>query len=172
MSLTYVSTKMIEQPVQFETLSAKNFTAVNSNLTSVNINLATINSLQAPTGSITNLYVQNLTADYFVTNVINNYLFTPDDNSKAFHFDTSTNGASLCAIFPSSLPIGFNVSIYNVSNDSLLVIALSSNGDFFTPGTNVPPALPQNSTPFTGMFIYKALDPDGDEVFYGVGVFD
>jgi hypothetical protein len=165
---------MIEQPVQFETLSANKFTAVNSSLTSVNINFATINSLQAPTGSITNLYVQNLTADYFVTNVITNYLFTPDDNSKAFHFNTTTNAASLCAIFPSSLPIGFNVSIYNVSNDSQTAIALSSNGvDFFTPGTNVLPAPPQNSTPFTGMFIYKALDPTtGDEAFFGVGVFD
>jgi hypothetical protein len=161
---------MIEQPVQFETLSAKNFTAVNSNLTSVNINLATINNLQAPTGSITNLYVQNLTADYFVTNVNTNYLFTPDDNSKAFHFETTTT--SLCAIFPISLPIGFNVSIYNVSNNSITAIVLSSNGDFFTPGTNVPPAPPQNSTPFTGMFIYKALDPDGAPAFYGVGVFD
>ena len=81
MSLTYVSTKMIEQPVQFETLSANRFTAVNSNLTSVNINFATINNLQASAGSITNLYVKNLTADYFVTNVNTNYLFTPNDNS-------------------------------------------------------------------------------------------
>jgi len=173
MSLTYVSTKMIEQPVQFETLSANRFTAVNSNLTSVNINFATINNLQASAGSITNLYVKNLTADYFVTYVNTNYLFTLNDNSKAFHFDTTSAATSLCAIFPTSLPIGFNVSIYNVSNDSQTAIALSSNGDFFTPGTNVLPAPPQNSTPFTGMFIYKALDPTtGNEAFFGVGVFD
>ena len=172
MSLTYVSTKMIEQPVQFETLSAKNFTAVNSNLTSVNINFATINNLQASAGSITNLYVKNLTADYFVINVNTNYLFTPNDNSKAFHFETTTT--SLCAIFPSSLPIGFNVSIYNVSPNSQTAIALSSDGGgiFYTPGTNIPPAPPQNSTPNTGMFIYKALDPVGSPAFFGVGVFD
>lgn len=167
MSLTYVSTKMIEQPVQFETLSANNFTSVNSNLTSVNIDFATINNLQASAGSITNLYVKNLTADYFVINVNDNYLFTPDDNSKAFHFETTVT--SLCAIFPSSLPIGFNVSIYNVSPNSITAIVLSSDGDFFTPGTNNPP---QNSTPFTGMFIYKALDLAGNPAFFGVGVFD
>ena len=169
MSLTYVSTKMIEQPVQFETLSANRFTAVNSNLTSVNIGFATINNLQASAGSITNLYVKNLTADYFVINVNTNYLFTLNDNSKAFHFETTTT--SLCAIFPSSLPIGFNVSIYNVSPNSQTAIALSSDGGgvFYTPGTNNPP---QNSTPFTGMFIYKALDPAGNPAFFGVGVFD
>jgi len=173
MSLTYVSTKMIEQPVQFETLSANRFTAVNSNLTSVNINFATINNLQASAGSITNLYVKNLTADYFVINVNTNYLFTPNDNSKAFHFDTTSAATSLCAIFPTSLPIGFNVSIYNVSTDSQTAIALSSNGGvFYTPGTNILPAPPRNSTPNTGMFIYKALDPDGTPAFFGVGIFD
>jgi hypothetical protein len=159
---------MIEQPVQFETLSAKNFTAVNSNLTSVNINLATINNLQAPTGSITNLYVKNLTADYFVTTINETYFFTVEDNSKAFHFDTSSG--PLCAAFVKSLPVGFNVSIYNIGNSS---ITLSSNGGIFnTPGASV-----ENNTINTGMFIYKAFsaDPTGEPaegVFYGVGVFE
>ena len=166
MSLTYVSTKMIEQPVQFETLSANRFTAVNSNLTSVNINFATINNLQASAGSITNLYVKNLTADYFVTNVNQSYYFTAGDNSKAFHFDTSVG--PLCAAFVKSLPVGFNVSIYNIGNNS---ITLSSNGGIFnTPGASV-----LNNTTNTGMFIYKASDPTGlpaEGVFYGVGVFE
>lgn len=166
MSLTYVSTKMIEQPVQFETLSANNFTSVNSNLTSVNINFATINNLQASAGSITNLYVKNLTADYFVTTIDETYFFTAEDNSKAYHFDTSVG--PLCAAFMKSLPIGFNVSIYNIGNN---VITLSSNGGIFnTPGGSV-----ENNTIHTGMFIYKASDPTGlpaEGVFYGVGVFE
>jgi hypothetical protein len=165
MSLTFVSTKMIEQPVQFDTLSANNFTAVNSYLTSVDINLANTNNLQANTGAINNLYVQNLTADYFVEIVNSNIVFTVEDNSKAYHFDTSVG--PLCAIFPKDLPIGFNVSIYNIGN---FYIELSSNGVFNTPGNNL-----ENNTRNTGMFIYKAPDPTGlpvEGVFYGVGVFE
>jgi hypothetical protein len=165
MSLTYVSTKMIEQPVQFETLSANNFTSVNSNLTSANIDFATINNLQVSAGSITNLYVKNLTADYFVTTVNANYFFTANDNSGAFHFDTSVG--PLCAAFANDLPIGFNVSVYNIGNNT---IVLSSDGIINTPGNSF-----QNNTPYTGMFIYKAPDPTGlpaEGVFYGVGVFE
>lgn len=165
MSLTYVSTKMIEPPVQFETLSALNLVGVNVNLTSANIDFATINNLQASAGSITNLYVQNLTADYFVTTVNDNYFFTADDNSRAFHFDTSVG--PLCAAFANNLPIGFNVSVYNVGNNT---IVLSSDGILNTPGNSF-----QNNTPYTGMFIYKASDPTGvpaGGVFYGVGVFE
>jgi hypothetical protein len=156
---------MIEQPVQFETLSAKDFTSIVANLTAANINLATINSMQVNSVTATNLYVQNLTADYFVITKNTGITFSVNENSKAFHFDTTVG--PLSAILPKTLPIGFNVSLYNVGNNT---INLSSDGPINTPGNSKI-----NNTPYTGMFIYKAASPDGlppEGVFYGVGIFD
>jgi hypothetical protein len=155
---------MIEQPVQFESLSAKSLIGDTFNSSNTNINSATINNLRVNTVSAANLFVRNLTADYYVQTVNTNVTLTTADNSKAFHFDTSVG--PLSASFSSSLPIGFNVSLYNVGNFS---IGLSSNGILNTPGNSKV-----NSTKYTGMFIYKAASPDGippEGVFYGVGIF-
>lgn len=164
MSLTYVSTKMIEQPVQFESLSAGNLIVLNSNLSTANVAQANIYNLQTTIASATNLYVKNLTADYYVQTVNSGITFTVNHNSKAFHFDT-TNGP-LSAIFSNTLPVGFNVSLYNVGNNT---INLSSDAPLNTPGNSKI-----NNTIYTGMFIYKAFSPDNPpvETFYGVGIFE
>lgn len=95
-------------------------------------------------------------ANYDVITVTSSRTFTNADNSKVFHFNTSSS--SLCAIFPSaSLSNGFNVGIVNVGTGT---VVLSSDVTINAPGT-------QNSTPYSGMFIYEV-----NNTFFGVGVFD
>lgn len=94
-------------------------------------------------------------ANYDVVTVTSSRTFTNADNSKVFHFNTTSS--SLCAIFPSTLSNGFNVGIINVGTGT---VVLSSDVTINAPGT-------QNSTPYSGMFIYEV-----NNTFFGVGVFD
>lgn len=111
--------------------------------------------------STSNVQVSALTvstpviANYDVITVTSSRTFTNADNSKVFHFNTTSS--SLCAIFPSILPNGFNVGIVNVGTGT---VVLSSDVTINAPGT-------QNSTPYSGMFIYEV-----NNTLFGVGVFD
>lgn len=111
--------------------------------------------------STSNVQVSALTvstpviANYDVITVTSSRTFTNADNSKVFHFNTTSS--SLCAIFPSTLSNGFNIGIVNVGTGT---VVLSSDVTINAPGT-------QNSTPYSGMFIYEV-----NNTLFGVGVFD
>lgn len=126
-----------------------NTTATNLRTTILTGTNVTVNSLTAATPII---------ANYDVTTVTSSKTFTNADNSKVFHFNTTST--SLCAIFPtSSLSNGFNVGIVNIGTGTVF---LSSD---LSPIINAPGT--QNSTPYSGMFIYEI-----GNALYGVGTFD
>ena len=184
---TFATSSIQSDNALFSSLSANSLSANsgrinNLNVTNLTATNATIYNLSAinPIANIAftnatadSLVVAHLTAvsDYFVQTIPKESVsrtFTSADNSKAFHFDTTDT--TLSAIFPSSLPTGFNVSLYNISNGT---IALSSNTYIHHPGETIPTLYASNSTKYTGAFIYKANDEPGvpQGIFYGVGVF-
>lgn len=128
---------------------------------SLSVTDATITNLQTTTNASDSMLVNNLTA---VNNIITNFYvlstnvdrtFTEEDNSKVFHFDT--NATPLTATFPNTLPNGFNVGIMNMGTKTIFIES--------TPPLNAFSS--ENSTQYTGMFIYKANDE-----FFGIGVFE
>jgi hypothetical protein len=84
-----------------------------------------------------------------------NIIFTDTDSGRTFNLNTTTTPA-ITAQFPGSLSNGFNVSIVNAGTGT---IYLSAGSPLNTTGT-------ENSTPFSGIFIYKT----NNELF-GIGVF-
>jgi hypothetical protein len=131
-----------------------------------------IENLSAANFQTTNLAVQALTANTIKSNynVAENVtyavkIFTNEDSSKAFHFNTGFIGP-IEANFPSELSNGFNVTILNVDgsefksgSDTITLVA--------TPPVNTINGSQTNSTTNTGMLIYKY-----DGQLYGVGTFD
>ena len=69
-------------------------------------------------------------------------VFTNEDNNKVIHLDTTIS--SLCAIFPDTLRVGFNVAIMNIGLNNLVLSAAQLNSI----GTSI-------TTRFGGAFIYK-----------------
>lgn len=146
MGLTRLNSKMIEVPADID--GALTVNSLNSD------NVSTINAV------VTNLTASNVqlgSANYVVNLITNDITFTNAENSKSFHFDTDATSV-INATFPDGLAPGFNVSIFNIGNGTINLIAtelIRASGQ-------------SNSTPYTGMFIYKA----SDNFFYGVGVFE
>lgn len=144
-----------------------NTTAINLRSTALTGTNIGVNSLSATTAVVTNLTAFNTSfvnlsvttpviANYDITTVTSSKVFTNADNSKVFHFDTTFT--NLCAVFPTNLlSNGFNVGIVNVGTGTIF---LSANSTINASGT-------QNSTPYTGMFLYEI----GNTLF-GVGAFD
>jgi hypothetical protein len=97
--------------------------------------------------TVTNYQVSSVT--------ISNITFTNSDSGRTIQLNTTTT-PSVTALFPGNLNNGFNVSIINAG---LGTIYLSAGSPLNASGS-------ENSTPFSGMFIYKT----GNELF-GVGVF-
>lgn len=149
---------------QFTNTTATNLrstvlTGSNVSVTNLSATAAIVTNLTATNTRFTNLSVSTpVIANYDVTTVTSSKTFSNADNSKVFHFNTTST--SLCAIFPtSSLSNGFNVGIVNVGTGT---VYLSSD---LSPTINAPGT--QNSTPYSGMFIYEI-----GNALYGVGTFD
>jgi hypothetical protein len=145
MALTYINFQMIEQPI--EELSATKF-------------------------QTSNLVVQALTADSIKSNynvaenvAYDSKVFTNEDSSKAFHFDTGFTGP-IEAVFPNDLLNGFNVAILNVDNSSDKRGADTITLVADTP-INTINGSQTNSITNTGILIYKY-----NNELYGVGTFD
>jgi len=133
---------------------------------SLTVSTAILTSLQTETINSTDILTQNLTAtnaiidtvitDFTVQNKTTDYTFTEADNSKVFHFDTTTT-PSITATFPNTLPNGFNAGIINIGTGTIFVDSDPTLKAFST----------ENSTQNTGMFIYKT-----NNEFFGIGVFE
>ena len=169
MAIKQLDPRMINPDITLRMTNTQftNTTATNLRLTVLTGTNVSIANLSAAAAIVTNLTAINTTftnlsvstpviANYDVTTVTSSKTFTNTDNSKVFHFNTTSS--SLCAIFPSaSLTNGFNVGIVNIGTGTVF---LSSDVTINAPGT-------QNSTPYSGMFIYEV-----NNTFFGVGVFD
>jgi hypothetical protein len=145
MSLTYLDPQMIEQPVDL--LNADNIVTTTMSVSSLSANFIRYN--------------------YTVTETVcaAQKIFSNNDNSKAFHFDTGGYGGTITAILSSGLIDGFNITILNIDSARSLgsnTISLSSNVSIITPNYSTT-----NSFTNTGMLIYKH-----NNEFYGVGTFD
>ena len=77
-----------------------------------------------------------------IVDISTSRIFTDSDINKIFHFDTTS--ASLCAIIPSSLTNGFNVSILNTGTNNIQVSA----ADLKSTGTTI-------IDQYGGAYIYK-----------------
>jgi len=75
------------------------------------------------TGSLT--ITNNLSTSVFITDLSTTKTFLSSDTCRVFHFDTTTQ--SLCAIFPSTLPDGFNVAVMNTGTNNLRLSAAQLN---------------------------------------------
>jgi len=98
--------------------------------------------------TIENLAVNNLVNNVHVTNLTASKTFLDFDSCKIFHFNTTTQ--SLCAIFPSSLPDGFNVTLMNTGTKQLRLSAAQLNSITSTIGIK-----------YGGAFVYK----DNSQIF-------
>lgn len=77
-----------------------------------------------------------------ITDVSVTKTFTDADTNKIFHFDTTTQ--PLCAIFPSTLPDGFNVAVMNTGTNNLRLSAAQLNSVGVVIGVQ-----------YGGAFVYK-----------------
>jgi len=125
-------------------------------------NLSVTGSLVTNTLSSISLVTNSITANEVITNITpatissNKTFAYPADNSKIFNFNTSSG--ILSAIFPSSLPNGFNVGITNTGTNSVYVSSTQVN--------NLCATSNKNSTQFSGIYIYKT-----NNLLYGIGRF-
>lgn len=110
------------------------------------------NYLSTSNVTVCALNITNFAVSSTTTPVI---LFTNETAGKVYHFDTTTT-PSFTALFPGELTNGYNVSIVNAGLGSI----------FLSAATPLNASGSENSTPYSGMFIYKA----NNELF-GVGVF-
>ncbi len=101
---------------------------------------------------INSLTVTNYTV---LTSSAASITFSNGDSGKTYNVNTTLQPA-VTALFPGDLSNGFNVSIVNAGSGSIF---LSSASPLNASGS-------ENSTPYSGMFIYKT----NNELF-GVGVF-
>jgi hypothetical protein len=156
MGLTYVSTQMIEKPVVFTELSATNLltqklTADNAFIKNISLQQVTANDVFFQGTVITNFTATNI--------ALSSYIFTNSDNSKVFHFDTTTQPVITAIFQNNNINNGFNVGIVNTGTG---LIVLSSN---FVPTINATNTF--NSVQHSGIFVYKI-----NNQLFGIGVFE
>lgn len=119
------------------------------NLSAIDVQIQSLTS--------TNLVVtNNVTTNFLISTVTTNYIFTDLDNSKIFHFDTSTTPI-ITASFANDISNGFNVSIVNTGIGAIYFVA--------NPAINAPGNI--NTITNTGVLVYKH-----NNQLYGVGVFE
>ena len=90
----------------------------------------------------------NLSTLVHVTDFTTSKTFLNSDTSRVFHFDTTTQ--PLCAIFPNTLPDGFNVAVMNTGTNTLRLSASQLNSVGVTIGVR-----------YGGAFVYK----DNNQLF-------
>ena len=98
----------------------------------------TLTSLSYPVTSY-NVWESSLVR---VTDFTTSRTFLSSDTSRVFHFDTTTQ--PLCAIFPITLPDGFNVAVMNTGTNTLRLSAAQLNSVGVTIGVR-----------YGGAFVYK-----------------
>jgi hypothetical protein len=140
--------------VNVNTLTANTVNITNTlTATSINTNILTANSVNTNT-----LTAREVISDVNIDNIINTKTFSYSaDNSKIFNFNTTS--VSISAIFPSSLPNGFNVGITNIGTNTVYISSTQVN--------NLCATSNKNSTQFSGIYIYKT-----GNVLYGIGRFN
>jgi hypothetical protein len=111
---------------------------------SVNGSISSNNIVYANDITVTN----NLSASVHITDLTTTKTFLSTDTCRVFHFDTTTQ--PLCAIFPSTLPDGFNVAVMNTGTNNLRLSAAQLNSVGVTIGAQ-----------YGGAFIYK----DNNQLF-------
>ena len=84
----------------------------------------------------------NLSTSVHITDLTTTKTFLSSDTSRIFHFDTTTQ--PLCAIFPSTLPNGFNVAVMNTGTNNLRLSAAQLNSVGVVIGVQ-----------YGGAFVYK-----------------
>lgn len=84
----------------------------------------------------------NLSTSVHITDLTATKTFLSSDTSRIFHFDTTTQ--PLCAIFPSTLPDGFNVAVMNTGTNNLRLSAAQLNSVGVVIGVQ-----------YGGAFVYK-----------------
>lgn len=153
--------------VDINSLSATNTKVTNSELANVQSTNIDATSLEGGTLSGINLIgfntvltnitaTNNVVSNFLIQTASNNITFNNGDNSKVYHIDTTTTPI-ITAVFPETLPNGFNVSLINVG---VGVINLSA-----TPPLNAIGTI--SSKQYTGVFVYKQ-----NNQFYGIGVLE
>jgi pyridoxal/pyridoxine/pyridoxamine kinase len=145
MALTYLDPEMIEQP----------------------IDLLNADNIVTTTMAVSSLSADFIKYNYTITETVcaAQKIFSNNDSSKAFHFDTGGYGDIITAVLSSGLTDGFNITILNIDSTKNLgsnTINLSSDVNIITPNYST-----SNTFTNTGMLIYKH-----NNEFYGVGTFD
>jgi len=118
-----------------------------------NVGIGTTNPLATLTvnGSISAndiTVTNNLSTSVHITDLTSSKTFLSSDTCRVFHFDTTTQ--PLFAIFPSSLPDGFNVALMNTGTNILRLSAAQLNSVGVTIGVR-----------YGGAFVYK----DNNQLF-------
>ena len=117
----------------FLTLTGGTITGSISSNDSIIVNTLTSNTLTVPVS---------------VTSLTATKTFLNTDTNRIFHFNTTTE--PLCAIFPPSLPNGFNIALMNTGINNLRLSAAQLNSVGVTIGVR-----------YGGAFVYK----DNNELF-------
>jgi hypothetical protein len=118
-----------------------------------NVGIGTTNPLATLTvnGSINSndiTVTNNLSTSVHITDLTTSKTFLSSDTCRVFHFDTTTS--PLSAIFPSSLPDGFNVALMNTGTNILRLSASQLNSVGVTIAVR-----------YGGAFVYK----DNNQLF-------
>jgi len=112
-----VSNVLYSPQILSESLSSKNIISNNSQVNNtLSGNQIIVKNISIQESSVTPVSVIDLS---------NNFIFSDNDNSKIFNFNTSLG--VLSAIFPANLKQGFNVAIMNVGTNYLYLSAPSFN---------------------------------------------
>jgi hypothetical protein len=131
-------------------------TGTNTFITDLSSDLVRSVQLSGRNLTVTNITAtDNIITNFKVTTYSTDITLSNSFNSNVAHLNTT--GATLSVLFPSSLPNGFNVGIFNAGTG---IIKLSAAQTLNSQGNT-------NATPYTGVFVYKA-----NNQFFGVGVLE
>jgi len=125
----------LERSVVFENVQGN----IGINTTSPNKALTVVGSIS----TTENIAAQSSTIPVSVIDLTTDKIFSITDTNKVFHFNTSS--APLFAIFPNTLPDGFNVALMNTGTFSL---SLSTNGPYKARGSVI-------FEQYAGAYVYK-----------------
>lgn len=139
-------------PLRVDNVISNTLSAYNSTLVNVTAENVLVNTLTSTNLVVTN----NVTTNFLVSTINTDYTFSDSDNSKIFHFDTTTTPV-ISALFPGNISNGFNVALVNTGVGA---IYLSAGIELNAPGLF-------NTIQNTGVLIYKH-----NNNFYGIGVFE
>jgi hypothetical protein len=138
------------QEIKINSLSANKVDKTIFDSYKTNVASATATLLPITGGTITGglTITNNLSTSVFITNLSTTKTFLSSDTCRVFHFNTTTQ--PLCAVFPTSLPNGFNVAVMNTGINNLRLSAAQLNSVGVVVGVQ-----------YGGAFIYK----DNNQLF-------